>query len=342
MSDREQQLELEKIFGEFEERLDEQIYPEQVKDDFDAPDDRIYELTITAGLWRRFGKAMQTLAALKEADATARQPDVVSGVEPDGLLPDERKWLTSFYSWPYSVVHTLTSRLADLRKKLDAAESSKPPDGLLPDEFEALSDICPQCQHTECEQIRVLAPRCADLRKKLAAAERSKLEDGGSLEQPYRDDSSLEQPWDDALLPDERERYAQTKMQRRVGCPTRREGDETAMSYPHFSTDCHEYHQLVRDFGTPQTRPFIVCLCGSTRFYKEFVQANYDETMAGRIVLSVGFFGHAKDDAHYQTTGITPADKGRLDELHKRKIDLCDEVYVLNVAATSEIQPVRK
>jgi len=42
------------------------------------------------------------------------------------------------------------------------------------------------------------------------------------------------------------------------------------------------------------TRPGIVCLCGSTRFYDAFQQANYDETMAGRIVLSVGFYPHAK------------------------------------------------
>ena len=77
--------------------------------------------------------------------------------------------------------------------------------------------------------------------------------------------------------------------------------------------------------------PQIVCLCGSTRFYKEYVQANYDLTMQGKIVLSVGFFGHAVDAAHGQTVGITPAEKGKLDDLHKRKIELADEVYVINV-----------
>src|SRR2546423_1826305 len=41
-------------------------------------------------------------------------------------------------------------------------------------------------------------------------------------------------------------------------------------------------------------RPVIVCLCGSTRFYDAFQAANYERTMAGEIVLSVGFYPHAK------------------------------------------------
>lgn len=78
-------------------------------------------------------------------------------------------------------------------------------------------------------------------------------------------------------------------------------------------------------------RPTVVCLCGSTRFYQEFQKANYYETMAGRIVLSVGFFMHSTAEAHGETVGITPAEKEMLDELHKRKIDLADEVLILNV-----------
>ena len=78
--------------------------------------------------------------------------------------------------------------------------------------------------------------------------------------------------------------------------------------------------------------PKIVCLCGSTRFYDEFQQANYDETMAGRIVLSVGFYPHAKAKAgHGEGVGHDSVEKVALDELHKRKIDLADEVLVLNV-----------
>jgi hypothetical protein len=80
-----------------------------------------------------------------------------------------------------------------------------------------------------------------------------------------------------------------------------------------------------------EPRPKVVCLCGSTRFYEAFMRANYDETMAGHIVLSVGFFLHRPDTAHGQTLGCTPEQKIALDELHKRKIDLADEVFVLNV-----------
>jgi len=83
--------------------------------------------------------------------------------------------------------------------------------------------------------------------------------------------------------------------------------------------------------GATVTRPKVVCLCGSTRFYSAFQEANYRETMAGRIVLSVGFYPHATPEAHGEEIGITPEQKAVLDELHLRKIDLADEVLVLNV-----------
>lgn len=76
--------------------------------------------------------------------------------------------------------------------------------------------------------------------------------------------------------------------------------------------------------------PKIVCLCGSTRFYEEFVKQNYLETLKGHIVLSVGFFGGSVQ-VHGQNSGITPEQKVELDELHKRKIDLAEEVLIINV-----------
>lgn len=79
-------------------------------------------------------------------------------------------------------------------------------------------------------------------------------------------------------------------------------------------------------------RPEIVCLCGSTRFYDVFQAANYDLTMLGKIVLSVGFYPHSKAiHGHGEGVGHDSAEKDALDELHKRKIDLADRVYVLNV-----------
>jgi hypothetical protein len=78
-------------------------------------------------------------------------------------------------------------------------------------------------------------------------------------------------------------------------------------------------------------RPRVVCLCGSTRFYEAFQRANYEETMAGRIVLSVGFYPHSSELAHGEQIGCDDEQKKKLDELHMRKIDLADEILVLNV-----------
>ena len=54
--------------------------------------------------------------------------------------------------------------------------------------------------------------------------------------------------------------------------------------------------------------------------------------MAGKIVLSIGFYPHAKaEHGHGEGFGRGSAEKVALDELHKRKIGLADEVHVLNV-----------
>jgi hypothetical protein len=81
---------------------------------------------------------------------------------------------------------------------------------------------------------------------------------------------------------------------------------------------------MRREAARLRSRPKIVCLCGSTNFHEAFTRANYEETMAGRIVLSVGFFMH-------ESLGCTPEQKAMLDELHLWKIDLADESLVLNV-----------
>lgn len=82
---------------------------------------------------------------------------------------------------------------------------------------------------------------------------------------------------------------------------------------------------------TGTERPEIVCLCGSTRFKDVFDFQNYDLTMSGVIVLTVGFFVHSSGNQHGEHIGCTPEQKKNLDELHKRKIDLCDRIFVLNV-----------
>lgn len=72
-------------------------------------------------------------------------------------------------------------------------------------------------------------------------------------------------------------------------------------------------------------QPEIICLCGSTKFYDEFQQANHDLTLAGKIVLAVGVFPHMEGRLHNSPAKIA------LDDLHKRKIDLADRILVLNV-----------
>jgi hypothetical protein len=88
----------------------------------------------------------------------------------------------------------------------------------------------------------------------------------------------------------------------------------------------------LRAYARDTGRPAVVCLCGSTRFYDAFQQANYQRTMAGEIVLTVGFYPHAQaEHGHGEGVGHDSAEKAALDELHKRKIDLADYVLVLNV-----------
>lgn len=70
----------------------------------------------------------------------------------------------------------------------------------------------------------------------------------------------------------------------------------------------------------------VITLCGSTRFKKEFLEAQKRLTLEGNIVISVGLFGHSGDDVVW-TEGV----KDMLDRQHLAKIDLADEIFVINV-----------
>ena len=70
----------------------------------------------------------------------------------------------------------------------------------------------------------------------------------------------------------------------------------------------------------------VITLCGSTRFKDQFLEAQKRLTLAGNIVISVGLFGHSGDDEVW-----TEGTKEMLDDMHKRKIDLADGIYVINV-----------
>lgn len=70
----------------------------------------------------------------------------------------------------------------------------------------------------------------------------------------------------------------------------------------------------------------VITLCGSTRFKEQFLEAQKRLTLEGNIVISVGLFGHSGDDEVW-----TEGTKEMLDDMHKRKIDMADAIYVINV-----------
>ena len=70
----------------------------------------------------------------------------------------------------------------------------------------------------------------------------------------------------------------------------------------------------------------VITLCGSTRFKDEFLEAQKRLTLEGYVVISVGLFGHSGDDEVW-TKGV----KDMLDRQHLAKIDLADEIFVINV-----------
>lgn len=85
----------------------------------------------------------------------------------------------------------------------------------------------------------------------------------------------------------------------------------------------------------------VITLCGSTRFKDDFERINKELTLLGNIVISVGCFGHSGDT-------FTEEQKVMLDDIHKRKIDMSDAIYVINKdgyigsSTRSEIEYARK
>ena len=77
----------------------------------------------------------------------------------------------------------------------------------------------------------------------------------------------------------------------------------------------------------------VVTLCGSTRFKDAFMEIQKQLTLEGNIVISVGLFGHSGDSEVWENMdeGTLTATKAMLDDMHKRKIDMADEIFVINV-----------
>jgi hypothetical protein len=75
--------------------------------------------------------------------------------------------------------------------------------------------------------------------------------------------------------------------------------------------------------GAPE-RPTVVCICGSSRFKDDHLGIAQRETLLGKIVLLAGFYHHV------DKVPITAEQKKKLDQLHCRKIDIADEVFIVN------------
>lgn len=70
----------------------------------------------------------------------------------------------------------------------------------------------------------------------------------------------------------------------------------------------------------------VITLCGSTRFKEQFLEQQKRLTLEGNIVISVGLFGHSGDEEVWK-----PGMKEMLDKMHLQKIDMADEIFVINV-----------
>ena len=69
----------------------------------------------------------------------------------------------------------------------------------------------------------------------------------------------------------------------------------------------------------------VITLCGSARFENDFLREQKRLTLEGNIVISVGFFSNANNDEIFSDNT-----KLMLGDMHKRKIDMADEIFVIN------------
>ena len=68
----------------------------------------------------------------------------------------------------------------------------------------------------------------------------------------------------------------------------------------------------------------VITLCGSVKFKDDFLAVQKRLSINGNIVLSVGFFDFDEGEI------VTHEIKQMLGDMHKRKIDMADEIYVIN------------
>jgi len=101
----------------------------------------------------------------------------------------------------------------------------------------------------------------------------------------------------------------------------------------HLATCSHWPFRVAPVTPTQQLavkQPRIICLCGSTRFIELFAIKTWELEREGNIVLGCTLLPmwYCQVPDHF---GEATGTKEQCDELHLRKIDLADEVLVLNV-----------
>lgn len=99
-----------------------------------------------------------------------------------------------------------------------------------------------------------------------------------------------------------------------------------------YATDDEITDILTRFASEIRVDAEIVCLCGSTRFTAQMMVKQWELTKQGKIVVSwcalPDDYFEGDDKTHI---GDQEGVKEIVDEVHKRKIDLCNSVFVLNV-----------
>ncbi|MEV7466173.1 hypothetical protein AB0O20_06610 [Streptomyces kronopolitis] len=96
------------------------------------------------------------------------------------------------------------------------------------------------------------------------------------------------------------------------------------MSYPQLLTP----EEKLADAKQHLNLPKIVAICGSTRFMAEMQEANLLETADGNIVVAPGC-NMKKQHHRWANPDEAEALKARLDDLHRAKIRLADEVLIV-------------
>ncbi len=69
----------------------------------------------------------------------------------------------------------------------------------------------------------------------------------------------------------------------------------------------------------------IITLCGSTKFKNEFRKVEAILALEGNIVLSLNFFEQSDNIL------LTKEQFSVLEKVHQRKLEMCDEVFVIDV-----------